>query len=95
MSTYSLSAGCEYIQLMNNQLHFLGVYARNDLMYCNLIHVPRILGILQYKPNQKVFFFSVCFSLKITFIQIIKKKSLNVKHNHICYDPFKLFVCAI
>ena len=45
---------CDYIQLISVELPLLGNYARNGWIYCNLI--PRIPGILQYKPNPKIIF---------------------------------------
>ena len=47
---------CDYIQLISVELPLLGNYARNGRIYCNLI--PRIPGILQYKPNPKINFCS-------------------------------------
>ena len=47
---------CDYIQLISVELPLLGDYARNGRIYCNLI--PRIPGILQYKPNPKIIFCS-------------------------------------
>ena len=58
---------CDYIQLISVELPILGNYARNGQTYCNLI--PRIPGILQYKPNIKIIF--VHFLPKYNLIIII------------------------
>ena len=60
---------CDYIQLISVELPLLVNYARNGRIYCNLI--PRIPGILQYKPNPKINIF-VHFSSKYNLIKIIE-----------------------
>ena len=59
---------CDYIQLISVELPLLVNYARNGQIYCHLI--PRIPGILQYKPNTKIIF--VHFSSKYNLIKIIE-----------------------
>ena len=66
VSTYAvIPAVILYSLSISVELPLLGNYARNGPIDCNLI--PRIPGILQYKPNPKINFCS--FFIKIQFNQ--------------------------